>query len=70
MIVPVLLKEEEIKFSLKKQIHSQQDVINNLIQSVKELKIENQKLKDENREIYKRLDVILTTSCKKSALIC
>ena len=45
MNVPVLLKEEEIKFSLNKQINSQQDLIKDLIQRVKELKNENQKLK-------------------------
>ena len=56
MNVPVLLKEEEIKFSLNKQINSQQDLIKDLIQRVKELKNENQKLKDENIEINKRLD--------------
>ena len=58
MIVPVLLKEEEIKFSLKKQVNSQEDLINNLIQIVKELKNENQKLKAENNEINKRLDAL------------
>ena len=58
MIVPVLLKEEEIKFSLKKQVNSQKDLINNLIQIVKELKNENQKLKAENNEINKRLDAL------------
>jgi len=58
MIVPVLLKEEEIKFSPKKQINSQQDLINNLIQTVKELKNENQKLKAENIEINKRLEAL------------
>ena len=58
MIVPVLLKEEEIKFSLKKQINSQKDLINDLIQIVKELKNENQKLKAENSEINKRLDAL------------
>ena len=58
MIVPVLLKEEEIKFSLKKQINSQKDLINDLIETVKELKNENQKLKTENSEINKRLDAL------------
>ena len=58
MIVPVLLKEEEIKFCLKKQINSQKDLINDLIQIVKELKNENQKLKAENSEINKRLDAL------------
>ena len=58
MIVPVLLKEEEIKFNLKKQKIKQEDIINDLIQIVKELKNENLKLKTENIEINKRLDIL------------
>ena len=48
MMVPILLKEEEIKFSLKKKEKTKDDIINDLIQIVK-------KLKDENIEIKKRL---------------
>ncbi len=58
MIVPVLLKEEEIKFHLNKQKNKQEDIINDLIQIVKELKNENLKLKTENIEINKRLDIL------------
>ena len=58
MIVPVLLKEEEIKFNLNKQQNKQEDIIKDLIQIVKELKNENLKLKTENIEINKRLDIL------------
>lgn len=63
MIVPFLLKEEEIKFCLKKQVNSQEDIINSLLHTVRELKNEIQehkkeyiKLKNENDEIIKRLN--------------
>ena len=58
MMVPVLLKEEEIKFNLSKKKNKQEDIINDLIQIVKELKNENLKLKTENIEIFKRLDML------------
>ena len=58
MIVPVLLKEEKIIFNLKNQKNNQEDIINDLIQTIKDLKKENLKLKNENIEINKRLDIL------------
>ena len=58
MIVPVLLKEEEIKFNLKNQINKQEDIISDLIKAVEDLKNENIKLKNDNIEINKRLDIL------------
>ena len=49
MIVPFLLKEEEIKFCLKKQVNSQEDIINSLLHTVTELKNEIQMLKNANQ---------------------
>ena len=51
MTVPVLLKEEKIIFNLKNQKNNQEDIINDLIQTVKDLK-------NENIEINKRLDIL------------
>ena len=58
IIVPVLLKEEEVIFNLKNQIKNPEDIISDLIQAVKDLKNENIKLKNENIEINKRLDIL------------
>ena len=51
MTVPVLLKEEEIKFTLNKKINKQEDIINDLIKIITELK-------NENADIKKRLNVL------------
>jgi len=65
MTVPVLLKEEKIQFILNKQKNNQEDIIQDLLQTVKELKneiylnkIEYEKLKNENIDIINRLNII------------
>ena len=65
MTVPVLLKEEKIKFILNKQKYNQEEMIEYLLQTVKELKneiylnkIEYEKLKNENNDIINRLNIL------------